>query len=210
MPKAPLASLARRLTLASAAALALALSATACGGGDEASTPTPAAVEATPSEAPAGTPPPETAAVAEETEPNDTPGQANGPAAASFQSTVGSPNDADWFYFRVQAGQTVAIAAQHVEGDCSQSFVFFTEGPEGQLFSSDKITAAPRENLPETGSYTAPADADGYVVGRLQGDDDDGIGGAEGCVVAVNLSPAEAVLGAPSDGDAAFLATIDD
>ncbi len=211
----------RRLTFASAALLALAHSAAACGGDDEASTPTPApaVAQATPSQAPADTPPPAStptaappaaAAVAEGKEPNETPAQANGPAAARFQSTVDSANDTDWFYFRVQAGQTVDIAGQHVEGDCTQSFLFFTEGPEGQLFSTGKISVSPGGDRPETGRYTAPSDRDGYFVGRLQGDDDDGVGGAEGCTLAVMVSPPEAVLGAPSDGDAAFLATIDD
>jgi hypothetical protein len=187
-----------------------------------ATTPPPATSEATPNVVqpsapgqPSTSAPPTaelpTVGVTDGTEPNDSPKEANGPASSTgFQSIVDLPNDADWFYWRVKAGRTVDINAQHVEGDCSQTFLFFTEGPEGQIFSTDKVSVSPGGELPETGSYSAPNGKDGYVLGRLQGDDDDNVGGAVGCRLRATLSPADAVIETPSPGDAAFLATIDD
>lgn len=145
-------------------------------------------------------------------EPDNHSVQARGPVTRAYDDRVSSPNDQDWFYYRVKAGRRVSVTVRHLGGDCTRTFVLFTKGPGGELFSTPFINASAGELVEaaddSSPDYFAPADRSGRFAGFVKGEDDDRTGGATGCRLRIIVAPASALLTRRVHGDAAFLRSL--
>jgi hypothetical protein len=120
-----------------------------------------------------------------ETEPNDTPLQANGPFGPDgFVSTINVSDDVDFVIFRLQGERQITLTETSLS-DCSGVTVAITEAAGPSVTS---LYFSGGSGYTQTRSWTTPRDATEYRA-RFSG--------AVGCQTLIKVAPADALITGP-------------